>query len=53
MLAYHFEGRLLLSLDDGQAPLPSDENLWRASSADAWRRLYDKTTGIPPVYFHA
>ncbi|KAE8165300.1 fungal-specific transcription factor domain-containing protein [Aspergillus tamarii] len=49
MLAYHFEGRLLLSLDDGQAPLPSDENLWRASSADAWRRLYDKTTGREEV----
>ncbi|OGM43475.1 C2H2 type zinc finger domain protein [Aspergillus bombycis] len=49
MLAYHFESRLLLSLDDGQAPLPSDENLWRASSADAWKRLYDKTTGREEV----
>ncbi|KAE8407997.1 hypothetical protein BDV37DRAFT_268752 [Aspergillus pseudonomiae] len=49
MLAYHFESRLLLSLDDGQAPLPSDENLWRASSVDAWKRLYDKTTGHEEV----
>ncbi|KAE8372645.1 C2H2 type zinc finger domain protein [Aspergillus bertholletiae] len=45
MLAYHSERQLLLSLDDGQAPLPSDESLWRASSTDVWRRLYDNTTG--------
>ncbi|KAB8241519.1 hypothetical protein BDV35DRAFT_384851 [Aspergillus flavus] len=49
MLAYHFESRLLLSLDDGQAPLPSGESLWRASSADAWARLYEKTTGREEV----
>ncbi|KAE8310705.1 fungal-specific transcription factor domain-containing protein [Aspergillus transmontanensis] len=49
MLAYHFESRLLLSLDDGQAPLPSGESLWRASSADAWARLYEKTAGREEV----
>ncbi|KAE8146822.1 C2H2 type zinc finger domain protein [Aspergillus avenaceus] len=44
MLAYHFENRPLLSLDDGQAPMPSDERLWQASSADSWRQFYDKPT---------
>ncbi|KAF7588208.1 hypothetical protein BBP40_005991 [Aspergillus hancockii] len=45
MLAYHFESRPLLSLDDGQAPLPSDESLWQASSVDDWRQLSGKTLG--------
>jgi hypothetical protein len=45
MLAYHFEHRPLLSLEDGQASLPSDESLWQASSVDAWGRLSDKLIG--------
>ncbi|KAE8353015.1 C2H2 type zinc finger domain protein [Aspergillus coremiiformis] len=53
MLAYHFDSRLLLSLDDGQAPLPSDESLWRASSADAWRQLRDKATGREDISLYS
>ncbi|KAL5364146.1 fungal-specific transcription factor domain-containing protein [Aspergillus floccosus] len=40
-LAYHFDSRPLLCLDDGQAALPSHESLWQANSALAWQRLLD------------
>jgi hypothetical protein len=40
-LAYHFDSRPLLCLDDGQAPLPSHERLWQANSALTWKRLLD------------
>ncbi|KAE8392769.1 C2H2 type zinc finger domain protein [Aspergillus alliaceus] len=53
MLAYHFESRLLLSLDDGQAPLPSDESLWRASSSGVWRQLYDKSKGYEEISLYS
>ncbi|KAF7115740.1 hypothetical protein CNMCM5793_003243 [Aspergillus hiratsukae] len=44
-LAYYFDNRPLLSLDDGQCPLPSHENLWKAPSAEAWRDVLDRTSG--------
>ncbi|KGO50768.1 Transcription factor, fungi [Penicillium expansum] len=38
-LAYYFDDRPLLSLDDGQAALPAHEKLWQASSAETWKPL--------------
>jgi hypothetical protein len=45
-LAYHFHHRPLLTLDDGQAALPSHESLWQADSEETWMRLLDKPQGI-------
>ncbi|KAJ5697636.1 hypothetical protein N7488_011320 [Penicillium malachiteum] len=42
-IAYYFEDRPLLSLDDGQAPLPAHEKLWHANSAEAWKQLWENT----------
>jgi len=44
-LAYYFEDRPLLSLDDGQAALPAHEKLWQTSSAEDWKQLWDNTAG--------
>ncbi|KAL4890221.1 hypothetical protein BDV59DRAFT_185071 [Aspergillus ambiguus] len=42
-LAYHFDSRPFLCLDDGQATLPAHEALWEAKSAAAWKQLFDET----------
>lgn len=44
-LAYHFDSRPLLCLDDGQAALPCHENIWKAKFVEAWRQLFDKSSG--------
>lgn len=44
-LAYYFDDRPLLSLDDGQAALPAHEKLWQASSAETWKPLWAKSFG--------
>ncbi|KAI2930256.1 transcriptional regulator family: Fungal Specific TF and C2H2 zinc finger [Aspergillus niger] len=36
-IAYHFDRRPLLSLDESQATLPSHEALWTAKSLEAWK----------------
>jgi hypothetical protein len=48
-LAYTFDVRVLLSLNDAQATLPSHESLWTAGSEEDWRRLSRKSsaTNIP------
>jgi hypothetical protein len=43
-LAYYFDDKPLLSLDDGQAALPAHENLWQAASADTWKPLWEKSS---------
>ncbi|KAJ5945808.1 hypothetical protein N7454_002647 [Penicillium verhagenii] len=43
-IAYYFDDRPLLSLDDGQAPLPAHETLWHAKSAEAWKQLWENPT---------
>ncbi|KAJ6102575.1 hypothetical protein N7486_005002 [Penicillium sp. IBT 16267x] len=40
-IAYYFDDRPLLSLDDGQAPLPANEKLWHAKSAETWKQLWE------------
>lgn len=42
-MAYYSEDRSLLSLDDGQAPLPAHEKWWSANSAEAWKQLWQKS----------
>ncbi|CAI7664807.1 unnamed protein product [Penicillium glandicola] len=42
-LAYYFNDRPLLSLDDGQAALPAHETLWQATSAETWKPLWEKS----------
>lgn len=44
-LAYYFDDRPLLSLDDGQASLPAHEDLWQASDAQTWGQLWDQSKG--------
>ncbi|KKK23571.1 hypothetical protein ARAM_001318 [Aspergillus rambellii] len=44
-IGYHFDNNPSFSLDDGQAPLPSDEHIWQAGSAQEWERLYEATSG--------
>ena len=44
-LAYEIEERPLLSLDDGQAALPANEELWHCESAEAWKSSWDQSTG--------
>jgi hypothetical protein len=44
-LAYYFDNRPLLSLDDAQAALPAHEKLWQASSAETWKPLWAKSFG--------
>ena len=44
-LAYYFDDRPLLSLDDGQAALPAHEKLWQASSAATWKSLWAQSCG--------
>ncbi|KAL1967885.1 hypothetical protein VTN77DRAFT_2302 [Rasamsonia byssochlamydoides] len=43
-LAYAFDVRPHLTLDDAQAPLPSHEGLWQAKSEEAWRRLHERSS---------
>ncbi|XRM42073.1 hypothetical protein ABZX51_005309 [Aspergillus tubingensis] len=38
-IAYHFDKRPLLSLDESQATLPSHEALWEAESPEAWEEV--------------
>lgn len=49
-LAYHFDIRPRLSLEDAQAPLPSHESLWQAEAEDSWQELYRKSSGKSLVY---
>ncbi|KAJ5442736.1 hypothetical protein N7445_005743 [Penicillium cf. griseofulvum] len=44
-LAYYFDNRPLLSLDDGQAALPAHEKLWQARSAETWKLLWAESSG--------
>lgn len=44
-LAYYFDNKPLLSLDDGQASLPAHEKLWQAASAGSWKKLWDQSSG--------
>ncbi|KAJ5654012.1 hypothetical protein N7490_001015 [Penicillium lividum] len=48
-IAYYFDDRPLLSLDDGQAPLPAHEKLWHANSAEMWKQLWEN----PASDFHS
>ena len=55
-LAYYFDDRPLLSLDDGQASLPAHEKLWHASSGDAWKQIWQDSNGmysLPPIKVYA
>ncbi|OJJ68188.1 hypothetical protein ASPBRDRAFT_47129 [Aspergillus brasiliensis CBS 101740] len=38
-IAYHFDKRPFLSLDESQAALPSHEALWEAGSPEAWEEV--------------
>ncbi|KGO74320.1 Transcription factor, fungi [Penicillium italicum] len=49
-LAYYFDDRPLLSLDDGQAALPAHEKLWQASSAETWKPLWAKSFANESLY---
>ena len=50
-LAYSFEDRPLLSLDDGQAALPAHERLWQTGSAEEWKQLWDKSSGTFYLFY--
>ncbi|OQE10169.1 hypothetical protein PENVUL_c004G09538 [Penicillium vulpinum] len=49
-LAYYFDDRPLLSLDDGQAALPAHEKLWQARSAEKWKPLWAKSFANESLY---
>ncbi|KAI2732468.1 transcriptional regulator family: Fungal Specific TF [Penicillium roqueforti] len=49
-LAYYFDDRPLLSLDDGQAALPAHEKLWQASSAATWKPLWAQSCVNESLY---
>ncbi|CAI7567622.1 unnamed protein product [Penicillium manginii] len=49
-IAYAFEERPLLSLDDGQATLPTHEKLWQANSAETWKQQWDNLPGNESLY---
>ncbi|KAJ6119703.1 hypothetical protein N7523_003983 [Penicillium sp. IBT 18751x] len=49
-LAYSFEDRPLLSLDDGQAALPAHEKLWQTGSAEEWKQLWDNSSVNESLY---
>ncbi|KAJ5456687.1 hypothetical protein N7530_011961 [Penicillium desertorum] len=49
-LAYYFDNRPLLSLDDVQAALPAHEKLWQASSAETWKPLWAKSSANESLY---
>ncbi|KAI2789813.1 hypothetical protein POX_d05311 [Penicillium oxalicum] len=49
-LAYEIEERPLLSLDDGQAALPANEELWHCESAEAWKLSWDQSTANQSLY---
>lgn len=44
-ISYYFDEQPLLSIDDGQAPLPAHERLWRASDAETWVKLSSQSKG--------
>ncbi|KAJ5340759.1 hypothetical protein N7541_009883 [Penicillium brevicompactum] len=44
-LAYYFEYKSSLSLDDGKASLPAHEKLWQATSAGDWKQLWEQSPG--------
>lgn len=50
-LAYSFENRPLLSLDDGQAALPAHEKLWQTDSAEEWKQLWDNSSGTFYLFY--
>ncbi|KXG47409.1 Transcription factor [Penicillium griseofulvum] len=49
-LAYYFDNRPLLSLDDGQAALPAHEKLWQARSAETWKLLWTESSANESLY---
>ncbi|KAJ5315452.1 hypothetical protein N7476_005759 [Penicillium atrosanguineum] len=49
-LAYCFEDRPFLSLDDGQAALPAHEKLWQTGSAEEWKQLWDNSSVNESLY---
>ncbi|KAJ6055171.1 hypothetical protein N7444_004269 [Penicillium canescens] len=49
-LAYYFDDRPHLSLDDGQAALPAREKLWQATSAETWKQLWENTSVNESLY---
>ncbi|KAJ5177863.1 uncharacterized protein N7500_000562 [Penicillium coprophilum] len=49
-LAYYFDNRPLLSLDDGLAALPAHERLWQASSAETWKPLWADSSANESLY---
>ncbi|CAG8124194.1 unnamed protein product [Penicillium salamii] len=49
-LAYYFDNKPLLSLDDGQASLPAHEKLWQAASAGSWKKLWEKLSANESLY---
>ncbi|KAI9370595.1 fungal-specific transcription factor domain-containing protein [Aspergillus egyptiacus] len=42
--AYEFDTKPHFALDDGQAPLPCNEKLWRAGSSRIWRGLREENS---------
>ncbi|KAJ5160007.1 uncharacterized protein N7482_007011 [Penicillium canariense] len=49
-LAYYFDERPILSLDDGQAALPAHEELWQSTSMEGWKQLWDQSTVNESLY---
>ncbi|OJJ50947.1 hypothetical protein ASPZODRAFT_57307 [Penicilliopsis zonata CBS 506.65] len=52
-IAYHSDNKTLFSLDEGQAALPCHESLWQASSAEAWRKLLEPSSGQDQVSLYS
>ncbi|EKG17521.1 Transcription factor fungi [Macrophomina phaseolina MS6] len=49
MTVYHQNQKPLLSLEDMQAPLPCNEELWDAGTEEEWKRIRSKTEANPPI----
>ncbi|KAJ5101781.1 hypothetical protein NUU61_004003 [Penicillium alfredii] len=49
-IAYYFDDRPTLSLDDGQAPLPTHESLWQANTAESWKQLWENSPVNESLY---
>ncbi|KAJ5152345.1 hypothetical protein N7492_010640 [Penicillium capsulatum] len=50
MLAYYFDDKPLLSLNDGHAPLPASDGIWDTDSADSWMQLWQKSNANESLY---
>ncbi|KAJ5098472.1 hypothetical protein N7532_005473 [Penicillium argentinense] len=49
-LAYYFEMRPHLSLDDGQAALPVHDKMWQADSAETWKQQWLDSTANESLF---